>query len=1065
MKPQKAYLSTSSAGLAKFNQPWLPTVFPRERLFEQLDEFADRPGIWIGAPGGYGKTTLAASYMEARGIPCLWYQIDEDDADPATFFYYLGIAADPHGAGLPLPLLTPEYQGDLSAFARRYFRALFQRVAPPCILLFDNYHRLPAAAPLHAVLAEMLDHLSADVRCLVTSRGEPPPALTRARLHGSLAMITAEELHLTLPEAEGIAHLQTERSFTVAEVQNLNAQVQGWAAGLTLLLRRACRAGIPPPLTTTELVFDYFAIEVWDQLDAPLQTFLLKTALLPKMTVAMARQLTSEDQAEAWLNALVRRHCFTFRSETVELGASCAQIMYQYHDLFRGFLLRQGRGMLPALEYEQMQRQAAALLETAGELSEAVELWQALRDWEQLSRLVMQQAELLLRQGRSQLLESWLSRLPSAIRKRSPWLLFWLGQCQLSRDAVAARTTLVRAYRRFKHAGDVTGLWLAWAAITDTYGLAWDNFHAAGGWLVEFERLRTRYPSFPSTTLEARVTCGVFNLLVHARPEHPEFADWERRIIQLLQTDCPPDLYLVSLNTLLLHYIWNVGQHGKAAWALNILRAANADVTYVEPVLRCAWYWGEFCYQYWYEGDLDRCLAIAEAGWSIAAEYGVNLFSGILLSAFMHANLSTGRLEASRAALERYTRLQKSFRPLERVLYDVLSAWEAWQSGRLPEALGRLEQALRVARRTFYHTTAVIHLALAQVHASLGHRSDALRHLAGMHSWIRATRSQVATFLRTLAAAQFALTWGRKARSLKLLRRALALGRAEGYIFFTFFKPDDVARLCAAALDADVEVEYVQTLIRKRGLRPDPSVAISDHWPWPVKIYTLGRFGLVVDGQPVTFGRKAQRKPLELLKLLIAWGGRDVNQARLADVLWPDADGDAGQQALTITLHRLRRLLGHEHTLNVRNGRLSLDPRYCWVDVWCLERRISQTLTWVSEANRGEAASADLATATDTLLRAYRGPFLGQDSEFWAIQTRDRLHNRYLRSLEKLGEYWEKLADWEMAQACYERGMEMEITAERCVQGLEHLHERLEKPVSITSSFALKPWPTTTKAG
>jgi len=40
---------------------------------------------------------------------------------------------------------------DWSAFARRYFRALFQRVAPPCILLLDNYHRLPVAAPLLAL--------------------------------------------------------------------------------------------------------------------------------------------------------------------------------------------------------------------------------------------------------------------------------------------------------------------------------------------------------------------------------------------------------------------------------------------------------------------------------------------------------------------------------------------------------------------------------------------------------------------------------------------------------------------------------------------------------------------------------------------------------------------------------------------------------------------------------------------------------------------------------------------------------------------------------------------------
>lgn len=1016
------------AMFAKVNRPWLPAIFPRERLFARLDELADRPGTWIGAPGGYGKTTLAASYVEARGIPCLWYQLDQDDFDPATFFYCLGIAADTHGAGPPLPLLTPEYQDNLPTFTRRYFQALFQRLAPPCVLLLDNYHRLPAETPLHAVLAEALDHLPAGARCLVASRGEPPPMLTRARLHGQLALVEAEALRLTLPEAEGIAALQPDRRPTAGEVRPLNERVQGWAAGLTLLLQRSRPILAPQPLTTTELIFDYFAAEVFGQADPTTQTFLLKTALLPTMTAAMADRLTGGDGAEARLNGLVRSHYFTFRDET-------AEPRYQYHDLFRDFLLSRGRETFSAAERAHDQRRAAALLEEVGEISAAVELWQALGDWEHLSRLVNQHAQPLLRQGRGRLLKSWLAGFPTTIRNESPWLLFWLGQCQLPRDPVAARTTLARAYRRFKRAGDVTGLWLAWSAITDTYTLAWDNFQAAGGWLVEFERLRTRYPRFPSVALETRVTCGVFNIMVYARPEHPEFADWEQRIVRLLQTDCPPDLYLVSLNTLLFHYIWNVGQRGKAAWALDILRAAHARTAQVEPVLHCASQCWEFCYQYYFEGDLEHCLALADAAWATVVEHGISHFNSHALSNFVCIHLCTGQMEAARAALAQHKPVLKSFRPLERAYYIRLQGWEAWLSRRLPEALEMLEQSLQISRRCFYQSAGFSQLALAQVQASLDHRSDALRYLAGMRPWIRATNSQLGAFVRTLAAAQFALDWGRKARSLRLLRQALALARAQGYIFFSFFKPDDVARLCAAALEADIEVEYVRTLIRKRGLLPDPSALTPERWPLPVKIYTLGRFGLVVDDEPVQFGRKAQHKPLELLKILIAWGGRDVSQARIADALWPDADGDTAQQALTTTLHRLRRLLGYAQALCLWDSRLSLDPRYCWVDTWCLERRINQTLARVRETD-GRTGSTDLAAATDALLRAYRGPFLGQDPEPWALRARDNLRDRYLQGMEEIGGYWERRGDWDTARACYEQGLKAAPASERCARGL-----------------------------
>ena len=41
----------------------------------------------------------------------------------------------------------------------------------------------------------------------------------------------------------------------------------------------------------------------------------------------------------------------------------------------------------------------------------------------------------------------------------------------------------------------------------------------------------------------------------------------------------------------------------------------------------------------------------------------------------------------------------------------------------------------------------------------------------------------------------------------------------------------------------------------------------------PVTIFTLGRFSLLINGEAADFGRKAPRRPLELLKAIIAQGG------------------------------------------------------------------------------------------------------------------------------------------------------------------------------------------------
>ena len=128
----------------------------------------------------------------------------------------------------------------------------------------------------------------------------PPPALTRARLHGQLAVLDAEALRLSLSEAQGLAKVHSEQRLSAAQVRAMHRQVQGWAAGLTLLLRRAQPVQISPAPATNALLFDYFAAEVFTKADLTTQTFLLKTALFPTMTVAMADQLTGGDG---------RKHC------------------------------------------------------------------------------------------------------------------------------------------------------------------------------------------------------------------------------------------------------------------------------------------------------------------------------------------------------------------------------------------------------------------------------------------------------------------------------------------------------------------------------------------------------------------------------------------------------------------------------------------------------------------------------------------------------------------------------------------------------------------------------------
>ena len=160
--------------------------------------------VWVVGPPGCGKTTLVASYLEARKPDFRWYQLDQADSDAATFFYYMGLSAQ--GAQSPaqesLPLFTGEYRGDLSGFSRRYFQALYAQLQPPFALVLDNYQDLAAQSSFHDVLLDAATEMPPDGCIIVMSRSEPPASMVRLRANRAVEMLGWNDLQLTLQEMD-----------------------------------------------------------------------------------------------------------------------------------------------------------------------------------------------------------------------------------------------------------------------------------------------------------------------------------------------------------------------------------------------------------------------------------------------------------------------------------------------------------------------------------------------------------------------------------------------------------------------------------------------------------------------------------------------------------------------------------------------------------------------------------------------------------------------------------------------------------------------------------------------
>lgn len=310
-------MKSRKVSLGKTTRPSVSGVLPRKRLFGLLESKIQI--IWITGPPGCGKTTLAASWLDHAALPYLWYQLDERDADVATFFYYLSLAAaSREGDHERLPLLTPEYQAGLAVFTRRYFERLFAQLKAPFAVVFDGYHAVPASSQLHEVMRVALEALPPGGRVMIVSRGDPPASLARLRANQALSLVGWDELRLTREEAGSIV-ARRRPGFTAEALDALYARTQGWAAGLVLMLEQAKVTGAiaePPGLSTRQLVFDYLAGEIFQKSDARTQQFLLHTAYLPEMTTRIARELSGDADTGALLADLNRNNYFVSVRDT-----------------------------------------------------------------------------------------------------------------------------------------------------------------------------------------------------------------------------------------------------------------------------------------------------------------------------------------------------------------------------------------------------------------------------------------------------------------------------------------------------------------------------------------------------------------------------------------------------------------------------------------------------------------------------------------------------------------------------------------------------------------------------
>jgi len=366
----------------------------RPRLTGLLDA-TDAQAIVLCAPAGYGKSVLAAEWLEGKQAG--WYAALPAAADLAAFAVGLAQSAatvvPAAGRRLAERARLPEAPAEATEALAELLADDLAGWPDDAWLVVEDYHLVAESPAVEAFVGRVI--ALAPVRLLVTTRRRPAWATSRRVLYGEVVDLGRDELAMTPDEAAEVVGV---RAPAVAE---LLERAHGWPAvvGLAALVSTKTI----PRARVAATLFRYVADEVLRHEPPEVQSLMLAAAVPPRVDGRVARDVLGVPGPGAYLDRL----------EEEALLVPAADGTLRFHPLVREFLLR-------TLELEDPDRwaelhdRAIADATAGGRIDEAFELAVGAGRLETAAEILAASASDLLGSGRVETVERWLAALGDA---------------------------------------------------------------------------------------------------------------------------------------------------------------------------------------------------------------------------------------------------------------------------------------------------------------------------------------------------------------------------------------------------------------------------------------------------------------------------------------------------------------------------------------------------------------------------------------------------------------------------------------------------------------------------
>jgi LuxR family maltose regulon positive regulatory protein len=405
------------------------TLISRPRLTALLDESLKRPFTLVSAPAGFGKTTLLSAWVQslpANNSRVAWVSLDEEDNDPQMFWTYVLSALDMQQSERFTPLL--KYLQSPQAPSLKYVLTALSNLlldsTEQVVLILDDYHAI-IEQEVHITLSYLLEHLAPQLHIILATRTDPPLPLSLQRARGQMLEVRADQLRCTVEETSAIFQEVMGIHLPEETIREVTTRTEGWLVGLQLL-GLSLPGHVNPASLLKEVsgdqhyILDYLIEEVLRRQPQEVQTFLLSTCILERLTASLCDAVMEQAGSQQMLYQLERANLFV-------VSLDSRREWYRYHALFAEALRYRLEQTQPDL-VASLHHRASLWYAEHDQTTEAVlhafraHHWQLAADL--IERKSLQLMSLTWGAGQRTLfkLQGWLEQLPAEVMHSRPHL-------------------------------------------------------------------------------------------------------------------------------------------------------------------------------------------------------------------------------------------------------------------------------------------------------------------------------------------------------------------------------------------------------------------------------------------------------------------------------------------------------------------------------------------------------------------------------------------------------------------------------------------------------------------